>query len=129
MEFITFRLTPTQLTEIHSSVKKGMNHLTITRVDIVVGLLERCLPEVEPESTPIDTISYMVNVRVFRCLSYTVAYFFVAPRDGYMPGQCGAQRDRSTLHRTTGLERGRPSRRSIGLRHRNTQIVGESGGP
>ena len=65
-----------------------MNYLTITRTDIVVGLLARWLSEVEPESKPIDTISYMVNVRVFRCLPCTVAYFIVALRDGYTPGQC-----------------------------------------
>jgi len=65
MEFVAFRLTATQLTEIHNSVTKGVKTLRITRVDIVVGLLARCLSEVEPESKPIDTISYVVDVRGF----------------------------------------------------------------
>jgi len=64
-EFVAFRLTATQLTEIHSSVTKGMKSLRITRVDIVVGLLARCLSEVEPESKPIDTVSYVIDVRAF----------------------------------------------------------------
>ena len=63
MEFAAFRLTATQLTEIHNSVTKGIEHLRITRMDIVTGLLARCLSEVEPESKPIDTISYVVDVR------------------------------------------------------------------
>ena len=61
MEFVAFRLTATQLTEIHNSVTKGMEHPRITRMDIVTGLLARCLSEVEPK--PIDTISYVINVR------------------------------------------------------------------
>jgi len=63
MEFIAFRLTATQLTEIHNSVTKGIEHLRLTRMDIVTGLLARCLSEIEPESKPIDTISYVVDVR------------------------------------------------------------------
>ena len=68
-EFVGFRLTATQLTEIHGSVTKGMEHLRISKADIVVGLLARCLSEVEPESKPIDTVSCVVNVRAFICLS------------------------------------------------------------
>ena len=65
VEFVAFRLTATQLTEIHNSVTKGIEHLRITRMDTVTGLLARCLSEVEPESKPIDTILYVVNVCVF----------------------------------------------------------------
>ena len=65
MEFVAFRLTATQLTDIHNSVTKGAKHLKITRVGLVMALLARCLSEVEPESKPIDTISYVVNVRSF----------------------------------------------------------------
>ena len=65
MDFVAFRLTAAQLTEIHRAVTKGMKHLRIARADMVVGLLARCLSEVEPESKPIDTISYVVNVRAF----------------------------------------------------------------
>jgi len=65
MEFIAFRLTATQLNEIYESVTKEMRHLRIARVDMVVGLLARCLSEVEPESKPIDTISYVIDVRAF----------------------------------------------------------------
>jgi len=67
LEFVGFRLTATQLTEIHNSVTKGMERSRITRMDIVVGLLVRCLSEVEPESKPIDTIMHVVNV----CASVT----------------------------------------------------------
>lgn len=63
MEFVAFRLTATQLAEIYKSVAKGIEHLRISRVDTVVGLLARCLSEVEPESKPIDTIQYVINVR------------------------------------------------------------------
>jgi len=63
MEFVAFRLTATQLTEIHTSVTKGIEHSKITRMDLVTGLLARCLSELGPESRPIDTISYVVNVR------------------------------------------------------------------
>ncbi|KAF9647752.1 hypothetical protein BDM02DRAFT_2523331 [Thelephora ganbajun] len=62
MEFVAFQLTAAQLTEIHNSVTKGVEHLRISRVDTVVGLLARCLSEVEPESKPIDTITYVINV-------------------------------------------------------------------
>ena len=71
MEFVAFRLTATQVTEIHSTVAKGMEHLRISRVDPVVGLLARCLSEVEPESKPIDTISYVIDVRASFCISST----------------------------------------------------------
>jgi len=63
MDFVAFRLTRTQLTEIHNSVTKGIEHSRITRMDIVAELLARCLSEVDPESKPIDTISYVVDVR------------------------------------------------------------------
>jgi len=71
MEFIAFRLTAAQLTEIHNSVTKGMKHLRIARANIVVGMLARCLSEVEPESKPIDTISYVANVGAFVAFSMT----------------------------------------------------------
>ena len=65
MEFVAFRLTTLQLAEIRNYVTKGMGHSKITRVDVVMGLLARCLSEVEPESKPIDTISYVVDVGLF----------------------------------------------------------------
>ena len=68
MEFVVFRLTATQLKEMHDPVAKGMEHLRMSRVDPVVGLVARCLSEVVPESKPIDTISHVVNVRAFICL-------------------------------------------------------------
>jgi len=64
-EFVAFRLTDTQLTEIRNFVTKGIEGSKIARMDTVVGLLARCLSEVEPESKPIDTISYLINVRPF----------------------------------------------------------------
>jgi len=63
MEFVAFRLTATQLTEIHNSVTEGMEHPRITGMGVVVGLLGWCLSEAEPESKPIDTVSCVVNVR------------------------------------------------------------------
>ena len=65
MELVAFRLTAAQLTEVHNSVTKGVKHLRITRVGLVIALLAQCLSEVEPESKPIDAISYVVNVRSF----------------------------------------------------------------
>ena len=65
MEFVAFRLSATQLTEIHNSVTNGVKHLKITRLGLVMALLARCLSEVEPESRPIDEISYVTNVRSF----------------------------------------------------------------
>jgi len=79
MEFVAFRLTAKQLTEIHNSAMKGIEHSRITRMDIVTGLLARCLSEAEPESKPIDTISYAINVRTivapraFRLTSPSIA--------------------------------------------------------
>jgi len=64
MEFVAFRLTATQLTETHTSVTGGIEHSRVTRMDIVTGLLARCLSELGPESKPIDTISYVVDVRL-----------------------------------------------------------------
>jgi len=63
MEFVGFRLTDMQLTEIHNSVTKGIEGSRITRMDTVMGLLARCLSELKPESKPIDTISYLINHR------------------------------------------------------------------
>jgi len=63
MDFVAFRLTRAQLTEIHNSVTKGIEHSRITRMDILTELLARCLSEVDPESKPIDTISYVIDVR------------------------------------------------------------------
>ena len=63
IESARFRLTAAQLAEIHGSVTKGVAHLRISKTDAVVGLFARCLSEVEPESKPIDAISYVVNVR------------------------------------------------------------------
>ena len=71
MEFVAFRLTATQLTEMYNGVAKGMEGLRMSRVDPVVGLLARCLSEVEPESKPIDTISYVIDVRASICISST----------------------------------------------------------
>ena len=65
MELVAFRLKPTQLTEIHNFVTKGVKHLKTTRVGLVIALLAQCLSEVEPESKPIDTISFVTNVRSF----------------------------------------------------------------
>lgn len=64
MEFVAFRLTATQLAEIHNTIAKGTEHLRISRVDVVVALLALCLSETEPEAKPIDTISYVINVRL-----------------------------------------------------------------
>ena len=65
MDFVAFRLTAAQLTEIRDSVTKGVEHPRITRMDTLTGLLARCLSEVEPESKPIDIISYIINVCAF----------------------------------------------------------------
>ena len=62
-EFVALRLTDTQLTEIHKSATKGREHPRTTKVGTILGLFARCLSEVEPESKPIDTISYVINVR------------------------------------------------------------------
>jgi hypothetical protein len=69
MEFVALRLTAAQLAEVHGMVTKGKEYLRISRVDVVVGLLARCLSEVEPESKPIDTILNVVNVCLFDCQS------------------------------------------------------------
>ena len=85
---VTVRLTDTQLAEIHNSVTKGMAHPKITKTDTMVGLLARCSSEVEPECKPIDTISYLINVRAF--LAPFPPYpssFFLAPWNGYIPDQ------------------------------------------
>ena len=65
MEFVAFRLTAMQLAKIHGTVTRGKEHMRISRVDVMAGLLARCLSEVEPESKPIDTILNVVNVRPF----------------------------------------------------------------
>ena len=65
MELVGFRLKVTQLTEIRNCVAKVAGQPRITRVDVVVGLLARCLSDVEPESKPIDIVSYVIDVRSF----------------------------------------------------------------
>ena len=105
MEFIAFRFTAVQLAEIHDSVTKGMEHLRISRVDTVVGLLARCLSELEPESKPISTVSYVVNVCAFIPLPSNSTYFATAPRNGYISGQCSAQRDHLAFRGSASLER------------------------
>jgi len=65
MEFVAFRLAAIQLTEIQHSVTEGIEGSRITRMDTVVGLLARCLSEVESDCKPIDTISYLINVGTF----------------------------------------------------------------
>ena len=69
MEFVGFRLTAAQVAGIHNAVTKGMEHLKVSRVDTVVGLLARCLSEVEPESKPIETLSHLINVCASICVS------------------------------------------------------------
>jgi len=63
MEFVAFRLTSAQLTEIRNYVAKGTGQPRVTKVDMVVGLLVQCLSEVELKSKPIDTITYVIDVR------------------------------------------------------------------
>lgn len=65
MDFVGFRLTPTQLVEIHGTVAEGQESLWLSRVDVIVGLLARCLSGIEPEAKPIDTILNVINVRTF----------------------------------------------------------------
>jgi len=65
IEFVAFRLTAAQLTEIHNSLTKDVEGTKITKMDTLLGLLARCLSEVESESEPIDTIAYTINVGVF----------------------------------------------------------------
>jgi len=84
MEFVAFRLTRVQLTEIHASVTRG--HPRITRMDVVTGLLARCLSEANPESKPIDTISYMINVRASVAPVQYVS-LLLASRNGHIPVQ------------------------------------------
>ena len=71
-----------------------MKHQRIARADIVVGLLARCLSEVEPESNPIDTITYVVNVRALLShpTPHDLTYLIIAPWDGCTPGQRNGQR-------------------------------------
>lgn len=66
MEFVALRLTAKQLTEIHGYVTKGMENMRISRVDVMIGLLARCLTEIEPELKAIDTVCNVVNVRPFK---------------------------------------------------------------
>ena len=103
VDFVGFRLTATQLTEIHNSVTKGIEDPKVTRMDTVVGLLARCLSEVESESKPIDTISYLVNVCPF-VASPILWLIPLAPGNGYIPGQRNAQRDCFPPHSCTTLE-------------------------
>ena len=125
MDFVAFRLTATQLAEIHNTITKGMEQLRMSRVDTVAGLLARCLSEVEPESKPIDTIVNVVNVRALVSLSCGLTYFVIAPRNGHISDQRSGQRDCLAPCRSTGLERHWSSRRRFGLRDRNTQVAGE----
>ena len=85
MDFVAFRFTATQLNEIHSSVTKKVKGARITRVDIVMGLLAQCLSEVEPESKPIDTVSYVVNVGVFVASPPARLILVPAPWNGHIP--------------------------------------------
>ena len=64
-ELVVFRLKDSQLTEIRNSATKGIEHSKVTSVDTLVGLLARCLSEIEPETKPIDTMAYLINVRAF----------------------------------------------------------------
>ena len=105
MDFVAFRLTAAQLSEIHNPVTKGVEHLRISRVDTVVGLLARCLSEVEPESKPIDTISHVVSVRTLISFSSKSIYSTIAPWNGYIPGKLSVQRDRLALHGTSSFGR------------------------
>lgn len=99
MEFVALRLTAAQLAEIHSSVTKGIEHLRVPRADAVVGLLARCLSEVEPESKPIDTIQYVINVRPLTCVNIPgISDLGIAPGDGHISGQRGGQRNILALH-------------------------------
>ena len=63
MEFVGLRLKATQLAEIRNYVAKVTGQQRIAKVDGVVALFARCLSEVEPEARPIDTVSFVVNVR------------------------------------------------------------------
>ena len=86
MEFVAVRLTATQLTELRNSVTKGMGQPGITRMDVVVALFARCLSEVEPESKPIDSVLYVINVcESAHHLSCSSAYLLTAPRNGGLP--------------------------------------------
>ena len=71
MQLVAFRLTAAQLADVHRTVNRGKEHLRISRVDVVVGLLARCLSDVEPESKPIDTIINVINVRSSNCQCLT----------------------------------------------------------
>jgi len=100
MELVAFRLTAAQLTEVHSSMTKGVKHLRITRVGVAMGLLARCLSEVEPEFKPTDTVSYVVNVRPFVASPCSPTYPVTAPRNGFVPGQRSGQCRHLALHWT-----------------------------
>jgi len=128
MEFVAFRLTAAQLTEIHNSVTKGIEHPKTTRVDAVVGLLARCLSEVEPESRSIDTISYVVDVRAFftpratRLISPSTAEWVYTRSPQWLTRSFCSLLDYN------------PRKESIltatfSMRHRNPQVAGEVEGP
>ena len=87
MDFVAFRFTATQLTEIRSSVTKRTKSPGVTRMDIVMGLLAQCLSEVEPESKPIDTVSYVVNVSAFVACPVPRLIGSTASRNGHIPSQ------------------------------------------
>ena len=112
MEFAAFRLTATQLAEVHKTVTQGKEHLWVSKVGVVVGLLARCLSEIEPESKPIDTIVNVVNVRSSNCnFLYNSINLIVAPRNGYIPAERSGQRGHMAPHRYPSLETCRYSRR------------------
>lgn len=76
MDFVAIRLTATQLAEIHGTVTQGKEHRRVSKVDMVVGLLARCLSEVEPESKSINTIVNFVNVGPFNSRLPTARLIF-----------------------------------------------------
>ena len=61
MEFVAFRLTASQVAQIHGTIAQGKEHLRISRADVLTGMLARCFSEFE--SKPIHTILSVVNVR------------------------------------------------------------------
>ena len=124
MEFTAFRLTAAQLVEIHNTVTKGMEHLRISRVDVVVAALALCLSEIEPEAKPIDTISYVISVSVCIHLSFTSSYLGTAQGYGHISGQCGCQRNPLVLYGDSRLGH-RSLQQCFCLCHQNTEVTGE----
>ena len=106
MELVAFRLKPTQLTELRNYVAKATGQPRITRVDVVVGLLAQCLSEVEYESKPIDTISFVTIVRSFVASPAAPLMFITAPRNGRIPGQHNGQCPHLVARGVASPERG-----------------------